>query len=228
MKILGIDTSTLVLAVGVVSEEKVLAEVKLDIQVTYSEILLSSIDQLLKNIQTRIEDIDGFSLAIGPGSFTGLRIGLSTVKGLAFALKKPVAAVVSLDCLASFFPYSNFPVGALLDAKKQEVYFAWYDTRKGEIKRISDYLVISPENLNEFIKEKTLLVGPGAKVYRENIEKSLKENAVFGDAFELFPSGAMIAKLGIEKIKKNEIENIETLEPFYIRKSEQELKKRVF
>jgi tRNA threonylcarbamoyladenosine biosynthesis protein TsaB len=227
MKVLGIDTSTMIGAIGIVSEEEILAEVKLNVQITFSEILLSSIDSLLKNIQMKIEEIDGFAIAIGPGSFTGLRIGVSTIKGLIFALNKPVTSIITLDCLASFFPYSKYPIGAILDAKKEEVYFSCYDTQKGKVNRISEYLVISPEKLGEIIKEKTILVGSGVRPYKEKIEKALKDKAVFIEPFDSFPSGALIARLGMEKIKKGHTENIETLEPFYIRKSEQELKKRV-
>jgi tRNA threonylcarbamoyladenosine biosynthesis protein TsaB len=101
MKILGVDTSTMTAGVGIVEDNDILVDLKFDVRVTYSEILMPTIDLAFRTVGMKIDDLDGLAISIGPGSFTGLRIGLSTVKGLCAASKKPLASVPSLDALAS-------------------------------------------------------------------------------------------------------------------------------
>ena len=126
MYILGIETSTKTGSVAIASEKSVIAQYSLNIEVTHSERLMATVDRVLKDTGIVMSQFDGFAVAVGPGSFTGLRIGLSTVKGLALATGKPVAAVPTLNGLAWNLPYSAYPVPPLLDARKNEVYAALY------------------------------------------------------------------------------------------------------
>ena len=226
MKVLGVDTSTMTAGIGIVEEGEILVEVKFSVKITYSEILLSCIDQALKNVGLKIDDMDGFAISIGPGSFTGLRIGLSTLKGLSFATRKPLASVLSLDALAYLSLYCQYPVVAMLDAKKSQVYAAIYETREGKLKRQSDYLVIDVEDLVKRISQKTLFVGPGAKLYQKKLIELLKDKAYFSQAEQSLPSGATVAFLGSKKLILSQFEDIVDLEPLYLRKSEAELKFR--
>ncbi|KPK99434.1 MAG: hypothetical protein AMJ91_07855 [candidate division Zixibacteria bacterium SM23_73_3] len=224
MKVLGVDTSTMTAGVGIVDQEEVLVDLKFDVRVTYSEILMPTIDLALRTVELEISDLDGFALSIGPGSFTGLRIGLSTIKGLCFASGKPLASVPSLDALASLSLYCRYPVVPLLDAKKDEVYAAIYDTSEGELRRKSEYLVIGVEDLVKKISEKTLFVGSGAKLYRKELIDLLGEKACFATGEQSIPSGASVARIGLNKLASGQTENITDLEPLYIRMSEAELK----
>jgi tRNA threonylcarbamoyladenosine biosynthesis protein TsaB len=226
MKVLGVDTSTMTVGIGIVDEDEVLVEVKFSVKITYSEILLSCIDQALKNIGLKIEDMDGFAISIGPGSFTGLRIGLSTLKGLCFATGKPLASVPSLDALAYLALYCQYPVVTMLDAKKNQVYAAIYETKDGELKRQTDFLVEDVEDLAKRISQKSLFVGPGAKVYQKEVIELLKDKAYFSLTEQSLPSGAMVAFLGLKKLILGQVEDIAELEPLYLRKSEAELKFR--
>jgi tRNA threonylcarbamoyladenosine biosynthesis protein TsaB len=226
MKVLGVDSSTMTAGIGIVAGDEILVETKFSVKITYSEMLLSCIDQALKNIGLKMEDIDGFAISIGPGSFTGLRIGLATLKGLCLATGKPLASVPSLDALAYLFLYCRYPVVTMLDAKKNQVYAAIYETKDGKLKRLTDYLVLDVEDLVKKISQRTIFVGPGAKLYQKELVEFLGESAYFSLGEKSLPSGATVAFLGSKKLISGQAENIANLEPLYLRKSEAELKFR--
>jgi tRNA threonylcarbamoyladenosine biosynthesis protein TsaB len=224
MRILGVDTSTMTAGVGIVEDDDILVDLKFDVRVTYSEILMPTIDLALKTVGMRIDDLVGLAISIGPGSFTGLRIGLSTVKGLCVSSKKPLVAVPSLDALASLSLYCRYRVAPLLDAKKDQVYAAIYDTGDGGLRRESEYMAVSVEDLVKKITQKTLFVGPGAKLYQKELLDFLGENALFALNDQSSPSGACVARMGLRKLAEGHTEDIANLEPLYIRMSEAELK----
>ena len=126
MKILGIDTSTSCGSVGLIDGDSVIAEYLIDIPVTHSERLLGSIEHVLRQAGCSTGELDGWAISLGPGSFTGLRIGVSTIKGLAFATQKPVAGVPTLDVLAFNISPTPYLICPVLDARKGEVYAAFY------------------------------------------------------------------------------------------------------
>lgn len=224
MKVLGVDTSTMTAGVGIIEEDEVLVDLKFDVKITYSEILMPTVDLALKTVGFKINDLDGFAISIGPGSFTGLRIGLSTIKGLCLASGKPLASVPSLDALASLSLYCQYPVAPLLDAKKDQVYAAIYDTSEGKLKRETKYLVTEIQNLVKKISKKTLFVGPGARLYQKELIDLLGEKACFATGEQSTPSGASVARIGLNKLAAGQKEDITDLEPLYIRMSEAELK----
>lgn len=225
MKILGIDTSTSCGSVGLYGDGWVVAEYLLNTSVTHSERLLKAIDLILKETNLSIDDLDGFSISLGPGSFTGLRIGVSTVKGLAFASKKPVAGLSSLDVLASQISTTPFLICPIIDARKKELYTAFYRYEEtNSLKRLTSYEAISPESLVNRIGEKTIFVGDGVRVYGEYLMNSLKSFAIFPPPSLNIPHASEIARLGEELLLKGEILDILTLSPIYVRPSEAELK----
>ena len=167
MKVLGIDTSTSCGSVGLIDDEEVISDYLLNIPVTHSERLLGAIEFVLREARCPIGEIDGWAISLGPGSFTGLRIGVSTVKGLAFATGKPVAGVSTLDVLASQIAPTSYLICPILDARKKEVYTAFYRYGEGSsLMRQSDYQAIRPEDLVKKIKEHTIFLGDGVKTYR--------------------------------------------------------------
>ena len=227
MKVLGIDTSTSCGAVGLVDDGEVISDTILNIPVTHSERLLGAIEFTLREVRCSIGDVDGWSISLGPGSFTGLRIGVSTVKGLAFATGKPVAGVSLLDVLASQIASTPHLICPILDARKKEVYTAFY--RYGEDKslaRQTDYQALCPEDLIKKIKEQTIFLGDGVRTYREFLLRSLSSLAIFPPAPLHLPHGSMVARLGFELLKKGECLNVSTFSPFYLRPSEAEVKWR--
>jgi tRNA threonylcarbamoyladenosine biosynthesis protein TsaB len=224
MKILGIDTATPILALGIVDEEKVLSEIRFNAGQTHAQILLPNIEKILKDSSLQLEDLDGIALSIGPGSFTGLRIGLATAKGLCFASGKPLLTVPTLDGLVYFNRSLPYPLVPVLDAKKNEVYSAVYNNREGVLERISDYWVLSVEKLVAKIPEEVIFLGLGLEVFQDRLKELCGEKAHFLAGERNLPSGSSIAFLGLEKFRRSEFEDLEKAEPLYLRSSEAELK----
>jgi tRNA threonylcarbamoyladenosine biosynthesis protein TsaB len=226
MKILGIDTATPYLALGIVENQEVLSELRFNAGQTHAQILLPNIDRVLKEASLKLEELDGIAISIGPGSFTGLRIGLATAKGLCFALSKPLISVPTLDGLVYSQKSPSYALVPILDAKKNEVYSAVYHSRDGRIMRVSDYWVTSIEKLVAKIPEEVIFLGLGLEVFKENLSKLCGEKAHFLEEERNLPSGTAIAFLGLEKFKRSEFEDLDKVEPLYLRSSEQELKSK--
>ncbi len=224
MKILGIDTTTPYLALGIIEEDKVLSELRFNAKQTHAQVLLPSIEKILKQTSLELNDLDGIALSIGPGSFTGLRIGLATAKGLCFASGKPLLTVPTLDGLVYFNLNSPYPLVPVLDAKKNEVYSAVYNSREGVLERISDYWVLSAEKLVAKIPEEVIFLGLGLEVFQDRLKELCGEKTHFLAGERNLPSGSSIAFLGLEKFKRSEFEDLEKAEPLYLRSSEAELK----
>jgi tRNA threonylcarbamoyladenosine biosynthesis protein TsaB len=226
MKVLGIDTATSCSSIGLIDDHRVIAESLLDIPVTHSERLLISLEQVLREGRCNLEELDGWAVSIGPGSFTGLRIGVSTIKGLAFTTQKPVAGVSTLDVLAFQIPPTPTLICPILDARKEEVYAAFYRYGEGPFpQRRSDYQSLRPEDLIRGIDEKTIFIGDGVRRYGEYLSQSLHSLAVFPpDPFFHMPHGSVLAKRGLERIQKGDILDLSTFIPHYVRPSEAEVK----
>lgn len=217
MKVLGIDTSTMMGAVGIVEGEDILAELRTNVAVTHSERLMLHIDGLLRSARLTLDDIGGFAVTVGPGSFTGLRIGLAAVKGLAYGTGRPVAGISSLDVLADNLPYSRYQAAPALDARKGMVYAALYRTADGAPVMLMPPSVITPDGLAETITEPTIFVGEGAYVYREYLAARLGDKALFAPRAYGYPSGAAVAFRGLREIMAGRASALSTLAPMYIR-----------
>ncbi len=223
MLILGIETSTKTGSVAVVSEDGVIAQYSLNIEVTHSERLMSTVDRVLKDTGLAIAEFGGFAVAIGPGSFTGLRIGLSTVKGLAFAAGKPVAAVPTLQALAWNLPYAAYPVCPMLDARKNEVYAALYSFDRTVFTQLMPETTIPIRELAGRISGKTVFTGEAAHLFRAEIENQFGSAALFAPFAAALPSAATVAKLGLDMIKNGKETDPDSLTPLYIRRPEAEV-----
>jgi tRNA threonylcarbamoyladenosine biosynthesis protein TsaB len=227
MKVLGIDTSTSCGSVGLIDDESIISEYLLNIPVTHSERLLGAIELILKEARFAIGDLDGWALSLGPGSFTGLRIGVSTAKGLAFATQKPVAGVSTLDVLAHQISPTPYLICPILDARKGEVYTAFYRYEEGnDLKRQSAYQAIKPEELIKKIQERTIFIGDGVRTYGEYLRNSLASLAISPPPPLNLPHGSVVAKLGLEILRKGECLDLATFTPLYVRPSEAEMKFR--
>lgn len=224
MKLLTVDTSTSTCSVAVTVGERLVAESLLDTERTLSERLLGAVDTVLRDAGLLLSDLDGFGVALGPGSFTGVRIGVSTVKGLALATGKPVAGFSSLAMLALNLPASSLPVCTLFDARKKEVYAAVY--RCGSLPQpLHADCVMAPERFLTLVEDKALFVGNGALRYRELIEETLGDRAVFAPPHCHQPRAAAGAVLALEAFRTGAITPLPFLNPAYIRPSEAELSK---
>jgi len=227
MKILGIDTSTSCGSVGLIDDGGIISDYLLNIPVTHSERLLRAIELVLGEARCAVDDLDGWAISLGPGSFTGVRIGVSTIKGLAFATQKPVVGVSTLDVLASQISPTPYLICPIIDARKGEVYTAFYRYEDGILpKRLSDYEAIIPENLVKRIKERTIFVGDGVKTYGNDLRKSLPTLAAFPPVPIHFPHGSTVARLGLEPLRRGNYLDLATFTPIYVRPSEAEVKWR--
>lgn len=212
MLILGIDTSTKICTCSIYdSEIGLIAETNLYVKKNHSGIVMPIIDNLFKISNFKITDIDRIAVAVGPGSFTGVRIALGIAKGLAMALKKPLYAVNELDILFSIAKgFTNEKnIISLIDARKERVYYKYMANYE------DDYLINLLEKLDK--NEEYIFVGDGAIEYREIIEKNLKK-AIILPRYNSFPRATILCELCLEK----EEANIFTLEPDYISKSRAE------
>lgn len=225
MKILSIETSTMLGGVAILDDAAgLIAETRLNVKTTHSERLMSAVNNTLIQSEMTLEDIDAFAVAIGPGSFTGLRIGLSTAKGLSYATEKPVVTVPTLDAFAWNFPWCAYPVCLMLDARRGEVYTAVYRWDDNEFRTVMECVSARPETVLEQLPGKILFAGEGVILYREKIVSMMKDRAVFAAADKMVPSPAGVAMLGIGLAARGEYVPIAEAVPLYIRKSEAEVK----
>lgn len=224
MKILAIDTSTTSGGIALLEDDQLIAELTTCTQKTHAERLLPLIKALLGGIDTKIEDVDGFALTTGPGSFTGLRIGLATIKGLAWSLNKPVVGVSTLEALAMNIPYSDKPVCPMLDARKKEVYTGIYKCNDNWPACIMDDTAISPQLLIERIKEPTIFIGDGIKVYKDVMKDTLKGLAIVAPLHLWSIRALNIGLLAWKIFKKGGAGDSENVNLHYLRASEAEIK----
>jgi tRNA threonylcarbamoyladenosine biosynthesis protein TsaB len=227
MRVLAVETSTLTGATALVEGDTVVAECRLSIAITHSERLLPALDHLLTVAGLTLSDVDAYAVAVGPGSFTGLRIGLSTVKSLAFATRKPLAGVPTLDALAWSLPFSVHPVCPILDAKKGEVYSALYRTDAGRLERLWDARAIAPEALAEALAREVrgpvVFLGDGVTPFAPVLRRLLGEAARFAPPAQRVPSAVTVADLARAALERGESADPAGLVPLYLRRSEAEL-----
>ena len=175
MRILGIDTSSPTGSVALVDNDDVISESLLNSSKNYSDKLLIEVDAILNSSKTKLNQIDGFVITTGPGSFTGLRVGMSLLKGLILATQKPFASVNTLDAYAETVKPGPYSICPLLDARKKEVYTALYNSKNDLCVRETPDQAITPKELCDQIKKPTAFVGNGLVAYRELLSSRLRK-----------------------------------------------------
>ncbi len=222
MRILAVDTTTPDGSIAVVEDGRVLGELAVRSSSTHSARLLSSIDFLLGALSLDVRALDGFAVAPGPGSFTGIRIGLSTVKALAFASGKPVAAVSSLAALASRLAAEGWTrIAPMIDAKKGEVYAALIESGQPGKAVVPEGAYDPSEFLRRVgARRRVLFGGGGAELYRSLIEARLAGRAVFSPQPPF--TAAEVGILGTGILRAGKGTTAEALEPLYYRSSQAE------
>jgi len=219
MKILAVDTATTSCSAAIVNDGLVSAELSTVNNQTHSRHLMNMIDTVCGMSGVKIAEMDGFAVTVGPGSFTGLRIGVSTVKGLAWSLDKPVVGVSSLDALAWQCTPVKYLVCALLDARRHEVYCCRYRFQDGELKKEGAEQVLSPVEVIGDIREPCLFVGSGAVLYRGQIADKLGASAHFAGWNHDNIRASSVAGLSLERFIHQKTDDVALLVPQYIRKS---------
>lgn len=223
MKILSVDSSTSAATVAVLNNDLVLGEVTFNYKKQHSVILMNIIDYLLKGINLTIQDIDGFVVSKGPGSFTGLRIGMATIKGLAQGGNKPYISLSSLDAMAYKVFSPNSVICPLMDALRGNVYTAFYSIENNTLKRISDYMCISIDEVIEISKDyntNIIFVGDDVKTFKEKL--SVLESVSFAPSHLNHVSAASLGVLGSAKLNLGFSDDVFSDSPLYLRKSQAE------
>jgi len=226
MKILAADTAAQSCSVAIINNSDILCEQTLISGQTHSKHLMGMIKNILDLSSLTINDMDGFAVTIGPGTFTGLRIGISLIKGLAAASGKPVAGISSLKALAMQSSFSGH-LCAMIDARRKEVYSARYSVAASGfsssiIKQESVETVLTPEKTVSDIHEPTLFIGSGAFLYQQKIKEILGERAIFPSLLQNTIQASTIAQLGMEQLQKKYCTSPHPLIPSYIRASDAE------
>lgn len=228
MRVLGIETSTLMVGVAILDQKGLVVEYRLEASRTRSERLMPMIDRALQDSQMIPQDLEGLAISIGPGSFTGLRVGLSTAKGLAFALGLPLVGVSTLEVLAAplageasaWREQCACSICPMLDAKRQEVYAALFKaSSEGELIKIMEEEAIAPSALMDRLmdrQETTVFLGTGAVLYETEIKKRLGKSAVFASKSDPYPSPSVVAELGMKRLRKGERDDPASLSPRYL------------
>lgn len=218
MNILCIDTSSVYASCALLKDDQIISEKVILSGLVHSKSIMPLVEQVLDGANMDIEEIDIFSCVAGPGSFTGVRIGVCATKGLAQANNKPCYAVNTLDCLKENVPYFK-TVCPILDARRSQVYSAVYED--GEIIREHDVCLL--EDVLEFVKnKKTLFLGDGVKVFKEKIISVLGENALFSLPQHNFLRASSGAYLTLKAYNENKLITYNELDAIYLRKPQAE------
>ena len=226
MKILSLDTSGSVASVAVLDEGTVLGEYSINHKKTHSQKLMPMLKELLRNLELNPVDIDIFAVSTGPGSFTGIRIGIAAVKGMAQSLDKPVVGVSSLEGLA--YNVSAFPgqICPIIDARNDNVYTAVYSFNNDStgIKRITDYMAAHINDVLETLisKDQTIFLGDGVFKFRNIISEKLGNKAVFSASHLLLQKAGSVGLAAYGKVLSGQIDSYINVVPLYLRVSQAE------
>ncbi len=228
MKILAIDSSGLTASVAIAEDDNLLAEYTVNNKKTHSQTLLPMLDEIVKATDTELEEIDAIAVAKGPGSFTGLRIGASTVKGLALALDKPVVPVPTLEGLAYNLWNMSELVCPIMDARRNQVYTALYKFENGEPVTVMPQTPLDIDELLDVIlekNEKVTFAGDGVDVYSDHIVSRIPD-ALFAPLHINKQHAGSVAFAGMTRFKRGEFINGDDFAPEYLRVSQAERERK--
>lgn len=230
MKILAIDTSATAASVAIAEDNELVGEFFINTKITHSQTLIPMIDELCKNIGVSVNEIDAVAVNAGPGSFTGVRIGVAAAKGIAFPDDKICISVSTLESMAYNFISNDCIICAVMDARCAQVYNAIFRCKDSKLERLCNDRALSISDLSEELKkydEKIILVGDGAKICYEAFKDSI--NKIFiapsNNRFQRASSTAMAA---LKYIEQNDTMSCSELMPIYLRlpQAQRELNKK--
>lgn len=224
MKILAIDTSSKICSVSILEDNTVIIEKHNDDEKTHSQKLMPLIDELLKQANLTLDNIDLLACSQGPGSFTGIRIGISTVKAFADVKNIPIIGVTSLESLAYNVNTSGL-IATLIDAKHDNVYFALYELKDGVYSTIIDPTSENISNVIEVLKnynDTITFVGDGSEVHKDLLSSQFK-NCVFASSDQNVQTSISIGKSAFDKYSTNDYQPVYSVSPIYLKKSQAEI-----
>jgi tRNA threonylcarbamoyladenosine biosynthesis protein TsaB len=220
MIVLGIDTSGYANAVGVVDGDRVLADATFAAKTDSLEQIVDNIDSVLKRAGLALKDIQGIGVGLGPGSWTGIRVGVTVGKMLAFSTGKPVGGVPTLEALAFSLRRESSLICAVISAGiKDTVYAAFYRSADGAVAQYGNYYTGDVRGLAVLLNEPVTLVGDGASVYAQVISSQSGLTKVITQAVNATPNGAAVAAIAARRLSKGESDNALSLTPLYLKES---------
>jgi len=228
MLVLGIDTSSVVASIAIATEDKILGEFTINHPKTHSQKLMPMVDQLLKNLELTVKDLDLIAITVGPGSFTGVRIGISIAKGFAQAYNIPVVEISGVEGLAYNIQHFGGVICPIMDARRNQVYSGVYKWNDGNLDEVVKEDAYNLDVMIEILKEKTegyhdkrvIFVGDGVAVHKEVIAEKLGSKAVFANAANVLQRGSSVALLGSQNREK--AKSYDDVHANYLRKSQAE------
>lgn len=231
MRILAIDSSATAASAALVEDGKVMGEFYINTHLTHSQTLMPMIDDVLNCTRTELSEVDLFAVSAGPGSFTGIRIGVASLKGLAMAKNKPCVGVSTLEAMAFNLEHLNGIICSVMDARCQQVYNAIFSVHDGCMERITADRALSIEDLAkecENYAKPLFLVGDGAKLCYNN-ERFKNLNAILPPEPLIYQRACGVAKSALAAFERGEAVTPAALMPIYLRlpQAERELKKRL-
>jgi tRNA threonylcarbamoyladenosine biosynthesis protein TsaB len=223
MRLLAIDTATPVCGVALAYHGSVEAAVSLETGQTHTRTIMDTIRSTLRFCGIDLQQIDGFAVTQGPGSFTGLRIGISTVKGLAMAMDKPMTGVSTLEALASQAHAKCELICPMIDARRGEVYWTLFRRQKGELLTLLPEQVGPAEKAAEQIEAACCFIGNGAATYRQTVEPLVHMHSQWVSDDESRLSPAAVARIGWRLFQSRQSVDPGLFAPVYLRKSDAEI-----
>ena len=221
MLVLGIETSTPQASVAIGSEQGVVASAMVSRGANYNEFLLPAIRFCLEESRLGYRNLGAVAVSLGPGLFSGMRVGVATAKAIAQTLSLPMVGMASLDLVAYEVRYAPKTICAVLDARRNEVFHAFYRASPGGIQRMTEYRVEKPGQLAIGIAsrpEEVLLVGNGALLYRDMFEE-LGSVAEVGTMSHAFPNARSLVELSLPRLFREDFDSPYDLKPLYLRQS---------
>jgi tRNA threonylcarbamoyladenosine biosynthesis protein TsaB len=220
MIVLGIDTSDYANAVGVVNGDQVLADFNFEAGSDSLEKIVTNIDFALQSAGLTLDDVHGIGVGLGPGSWTGIRVGVTVGKILAFSASKPVVGVPTLEVLAYIARNEESIICPVISAGARDtVYAACYRIQDGNVIRAGEYYVGDLQGLTKMITEPAVMVGPRAKSYCEIISRASGSSTVSIRAVEAVPCGGAVARLAEIRLEQGESDDVLSLTPLYLKES---------
>ena len=219
MEILSLETSTKTFSLAVSDHQKILTSRHFKLTQVLSSSIIPAIDGILKKSGLALKDLDGFAIGLGPGSFTSLRVGLSTVKGLAFVTGKPIVGISSLDVLAMNAPSMvGAPICVVCDARRNLVYSCLYQRSKNGLERTSEYFLTEIDEILNKIKGTVFFVGDGIGLYKEKILARGPESfsTLLAKEKDWYPHARYLAELATPRFLKKEFDAIDKIVPLYL------------
>ena len=225
MKILAVDSSGLVASVAIVEDDNLIAEYTVNYKKTHSQTLLPMLDEIVKMTDTDLNTIDAIAVAKGPGSFTGLRIGSATVKGLGLALDKPLIGVPTVEGLAMNLYNTNALICPMMDARRNQVYTGLYRFRENTLQVVKDQIPIAVEEVLDTLNrlgEEVVFLGDGVPVYRDIIKNNIQVPYTFAPAHVNKQRASALAIRAFEYWNNGIYESADDFAPEYLRMSQAE------